>query len=155
LAALGTDTGGSIRQPAALCGIVGLKPTYGRVSRYGIQSMASSFDQVGVLTKTVADARILLDIISGYDERDAQSDKKADEKDFLFPSQVSPESVRIAVPNEAFTEALDPRVEKLFREKIAELQSLGYQVEFVDFPILKQASPIYYMLISAEVTSNL
>ena len=117
--------------------------------------MASSFDQVGTLTKTVADARILLGVISGYDEHDAQSDQKADEKDFLSPSSLSPERVRIAVPNEAFTEALDPRVEKLFREKIAELQSLGYVVEFVDFPILQQASPIYYMLISAEVTSNL
>lgn len=155
LAALWTDTGWSIRQPAALCGIVWLKPTYGRVSRYGVQSMASSFDQVGTLTKTVADARILLDVISGYDESDAQSDKRADEKDFLKPSLMHPSEVRIAVPNEAFSEALDSRVEKLFREKIVELQSLGYQVEFVDFPILQQASPIYYMLISAEVTSNL
>jgi aspartyl-tRNA(Asn)/glutamyl-tRNA(Gln) amidotransferase subunit A len=155
LAALGTDTGGSIRQPAALCGIVGLKPTYGRVSRYGVQSMASSFDQVGILTKTVADARILLDVISGYDTSDSQSNRKADEKNFLETSLTRPDEIRIAVPNEAFTEALDTSIEKLFREKIAELQSLGYQVEFVDFPILKQASPIYYMLISAEVTSNL
>jgi len=75
---LGSDTGGSIRQPSAFCGIVGLKPTYGRVSRYGVQSYASSFDQVGVMTKTVADARILLEVISGYDAHDSQSDKKAD-----------------------------------------------------------------------------
>jgi aspartyl-tRNA(Asn)/glutamyl-tRNA(Gln) amidotransferase subunit A len=155
LGALGTDTGGSIRQPAALCGIVGLKPTYGRVSRYGVQSMASSFDQVGVLTQTVADARMLLEVIAGYDENDSQSDKKADEKDFSVASNRQPPDIRIAVPNESFTEALDPRVESLFREKLETLKTQGYQVEFVDFPILKQVAPMYYMLISAEVTSNL
>jgi len=79
IAALGTDTGGSVRGPAAFCGIVGFKPTYGMVSRYGVQSMASSFDQVGVLTKTVEDAEILLDAIRGFDERDSNSDKRADE----------------------------------------------------------------------------
>jgi aspartyl-tRNA(Asn)/glutamyl-tRNA(Gln) amidotransferase subunit A len=117
--------------------------------------MASSFDQVGVLTKTVADARILLGVIAGYDENDSQSDKKADEKDFLVASTRAPSSVRIAVPNEAFTPALEPRVEQLFREKLETLKMQGYQVEFVDFPILKQVAPMYYMLISAEVTSNL
>jgi aspartyl-tRNA(Asn)/glutamyl-tRNA(Gln) amidotransferase subunit A len=78
IAALGTDTGGSIREPAAFCGIVGLKPTYGMVSRYGVQSMASSFDQVGVMTKTVEDAEILLNAIRGFDERDSQSDLRSD-----------------------------------------------------------------------------
>jgi aspartyl-tRNA(Asn)/glutamyl-tRNA(Gln) amidotransferase subunit A len=117
--------------------------------------MASSFDQVGVLTKTVADARLLLNVIAGYDENDSQSDKKADTKDFLVASKMLPSEIKIAIPNEAFTAALDPRVEKLFREKIAELKEQGYQVDFVDFPILKQVAPIYYMLISAEVTSNL
>ena len=117
--------------------------------------MASSFDQVGTLTKTVADARILLNVISGYDPHDSQSDKKADIKDFLVPSNIPASEIRIAVPNEAFNEALDPRMKTLFRQKIDELKSLGYQVEFVDFPILKQVIPVYYMLISAEVTSNL
>jgi aspartyl-tRNA(Asn)/glutamyl-tRNA(Gln) amidotransferase subunit A len=117
--------------------------------------MASSFDQVGVLTRTVADARLLLGVISGYDEKDSQSDQKADNKDFLTASNMQPSEIKIAVPNEAFTSALDPRIEKLFREKIAELKAQGYQVDFVDFPILKQVAPMYYMLISAEVTSNL
>jgi aspartyl-tRNA(Asn)/glutamyl-tRNA(Gln) amidotransferase subunit A len=117
--------------------------------------MASSFDQVGVLTRTVADARTLLGIISGYDENDSQSDKKADNKDFLTASKRSPSEIKIAVPNEAINEALDPRVEKLFRKKITELEDQGYQVNFVDFPILKQAVPMYYLLLSTEVTSNL
>ena len=154
LAALWTDTWGSIRQPAALCGIVWLKPTYGRVSRYGVQSMASSFDQVWVLTKTVEDARIMLDAICGYDENDSQSNKKADKKDF-DNLNLKESDIMIAVPNEAFTEALDPRVKELFLAKIDELKSHWYTVDYVDLPILKHVSAIYYMLISAEVTSNL
>jgi aspartyl-tRNA(Asn)/glutamyl-tRNA(Gln) amidotransferase subunit A len=117
--------------------------------------MGSSLDQIGTFTKTVADARLLLGVLSGYDSNDAQSDKKANEKDFLYPQMKNPVEVRIAVPNEIFTAALHPEVERLFREKIRELQSLGYQIDFVDFPILKQVVPIYYLLVSAEVTSNL
>ena len=154
LAALWTDTGGSIRQPASLCGIVGLKPTYWRVSRYGVQSMASSFDQVWVLSKTVEDARIMLDIICGYDENDGQSKKKADLKDFENLN-LKDSDVKIAVPNEVFNDALDCRVKELFLFKIDELKSHWFQVDFVDFPALKYVSAIYYMLISAEVTSNL
>ena len=154
LAALWTDTWGSIRQPAALCGIVWLKPTYWRVSRYGVQSMASSFDQVWVVTKTVEDARIMLDAICGYDENDSQSGKKADIKDF-DNLNLKESGIKIAVPNEAFSEALDPRVKELFLAKIEELKSKWYQVDYVDLPILKHVSAIYYMLISAEVTSNL
>ena len=154
LAALWTDTWGSIRQPAALCGIVWLKPTYGRVSRYGVQSMASSFDQVWILSKTVADARIMLDAISWYDENDSQSNKKADKKDF-DNLNLKESDIKIAVPNEAFTEALDPKVKELFLAKIDELKSLWYTVDYVDFPLLKHVWAMYYMLISAEVTSNL
>jgi aspartyl-tRNA(Asn)/glutamyl-tRNA(Gln) amidotransferase subunit A len=117
--------------------------------------MGSSFDQVGTLTKTVADARLLLGTMAGYDVNDSNTEKKADEKDFLVASNRKPSEIYIAVPNEAFTSALDPRVEKLFRGKIAELKNQGYQVDLVDFPILQQVAPIYYMLISAEVTSNL
>ena len=154
LAALWTDTWGSIRQPAALCGIVWLKPTYGRVSRYGVQSMASSFDQVWVLTKTVEDARIMLNAICGYDENDSQSNKKADKKDFE-DLDLKESDIKIAVPNEAFNDALDSRVKELFLAKIDELKSHWYTVDYVDLPILKHVSAIYYMLISAEVTSNL
>jgi len=154
IAALWTDTWGSIRQPAALCGIVGLKPTYGRVSRYGVQSMASSFDQVWVLTKTVEDARIMLDAICGYDENDSQSRKKADIKDF-DNLNLKESDIKIAVPNEAINEALDPKVKDLFLAKIDELKLHWYTVDYVDLPILKHVSAIYYMLISAEVTSNL
>ena len=154
LAALWTDTWGSIRQPAALCGIVWLKPTYGRVSRYGVQSMASSFDQVWVLTKTVEDARIMLEAICGYDENDSQSNKKADKKDFE-DLNLKESDIKIAVPNEAFNDALDSRVKELFLAKIDELKSHWYTVDYVDLPILKHVSAIYYMLISAEVTSNL
>ena len=154
LAALWTDTWGSIRQPAALCGIVWLKPTYGRVSRYGVQSMASSFDQVWVLTKTVEDARIMLGAICWYDENDSQSNKKANKKDFE-DLNLKESDIKIAVPNEAFNDALDSRVKELFLAKIDELKSHWYTVDYVDLPILKHVSAIYYMLISAEVTSNL
>ena len=154
LAALWTDTWGSIRQPAALCGIVWLKPTYRIVSRYGVQSMASSFDQVWILSKTVADARIMINAISGYDENDSQSNKKADKKDF-DNLNLNENDIKIAVPNEAFTEALDLKVKDLFLAKIEELKSLWYTVDYVDFPLLKHVWAMYYMLISAEVTSNL
>ena len=154
LAALWTDTWGSIRQPAALCWIIWLKPTYGRVSRYGVQSMASSFDQVWVLTKTVSDARILLNIISWYDVNDSQSRKKADIKNF-DDLNLNESDINIAVPNEAINEALDSRIKDLFLAKIEELKSNWFKVDFVDLPILKHISAIYYMLISAEVTSNL
>ena len=155
IAALGTDTGGSIRQPAWLCGIVGMKPTYGMISRYGVQSMASSFDQVGTLTKTVADARILLSILAWYDKNDSQSNHQADHKEIFEQKEIDPKQIKIAVPNEVFGECLDKRVEKLFREQIESLKGQGFTVDFVDLPILKQVSPIYYALISAEVTSNL
>lgn len=154
LAAFWTDTWGSVRWPAALCGIVWMKPTYWRISRYWVQSMASSFDQVGVITKNVEDARLLLDIVSWYDENDSQSRKKADKKDFANLN-LKESDIKIAVPNEAINEALDPKVKELFLAKIEELKSQWFQVEYVDFPILKHISAIYYMLISAEVTSNL
>ena len=154
IAALWTDTWGSVRWPAALCWIVWMKPTYWRVSRYWIQSMASSFDQVWVLTKTVEDARIMLDIISWYDDNDGQSSKKADIKDFSSMN-LNERDIKIAVPNEAINDSLDIRIKDLFLSKIDELKSMWFQVDYVDLPILKHISAIYYMLISAEVTSNL
>ena len=155
VAALWTDTWGSVRQPASHCGVVGLKPTYGRISRYGVQSMASSFDQVGTFTKTVEDARILLGYLAGKDKNDSQTGENSDFKDFLQAQTIVPSETKIAVPNEVFWECLDERVEKCFREKIEELKKQGFTVDFIDFPLLKEAAPIYYILISAEVTSNL
>ena len=155
VAALWTDTWGSVRQPASHCGVVGLKPTYGRISRYGVQSMASSFDQVGTFTKTVEDARILLGYLAGKDKNDSQTGENSDSKDFLQAQTIVPSETKIAVPNEVFGECLDERVEKCFREKIEELKKQGFTVDFIDFPLLKEAAPIYYILISAEVTSNL
>jgi aspartyl-tRNA(Asn)/glutamyl-tRNA(Gln) amidotransferase subunit A len=116
--------------------------------------MASSFDQVWILSKTVEDSRIMLDVISWYDENDSQSNKKADKKDFNNLN-LKESDIKIAVPNEAFSEALDSRVKELFLAKIEELKSLWYTVDYVDFPLLKHVWAMYYMLISAEVTSNL
>lgn len=149
IAALGTDTGGSVREPASFCGIVGLKPTYGRVSRYGVQAMASSLDQVGVMTKTVDDAEILLKSISGYDSKDAQSSPKANE----WIS--APQQLKIAVPKEAFAEGLDPRVKTRYTETIEKLRAAGYQVDEIDLPLLNYAVSIYYTICPAEVSTNM
>ncbi|MFZ2911630.1 MAG: Asp-tRNA(Asn)/Glu-tRNA(Gln) amidotransferase subunit GatA, partial [Candidatus Absconditicoccaceae bacterium] len=153
IAALGTDTGGSVRQPASFCGIVGLKPTYGRVSRYGVQSMTSSFDQVGTFTKTIQDARILLSSIAGFDPQDSQSDPRADNLDFLEYSD--PKTLKIALPKEVFTDGLDPKVKAKFLETIEKLKSAGFQVDEISIPPLAYAVPIYYTLMPAEVSTNL
>lgn len=128
------------------------------VSRYGVQSMASSFDQVGVLTKTVADAELLLKAIAGYDPQDSQSDPRADE--FVRNVEGKMQSAeckkfRIAVPKQALGEGLDPRIKDLFLSKVAQLKAAGYSVEEVDMPLLAYALSIYYTLMPAEVSTNL
>ncbi|MCF7834483.1 Asp-tRNA(Asn)/Glu-tRNA(Gln) amidotransferase subunit GatA [Candidatus Gracilibacteria bacterium] len=153
IAALGTDTGGSVRQPASFCGIVGLKPTYGRVSRYGVQSMASSLDQVGTFTKTVEDARILLSSIAGFDPQDSQSDKRADNIDFLDYSD--PKNFKIGLPTEVLGEGLDPKVKSKFLETIEKLKSEGFQIDEISIPPLTYSVPMYYTLMPAEVSTNL
>lgn len=159
IAALGTDTGGSIRQPAALCGIVGMKPTYWMVSRYGVQSMASSLDQVGVLTKTVEDAEILLKSIAWFDERDSQSDSRADK--FVRSGNVEGwkggkvKELKIAVPKEALGEGLDPRIKELFLKRVDQLREQGFEIKEIDVPVLAYALSIYYTLMPAEVSTNL
>lgn len=154
IAALGTDTGGSVRQPASFCGIVGLKPTYGRVSRYGVQSMASSLDQVGVMTKTVEDAGILLKAISGHDSRDAQSCPEADT--WQAPKYKNkPWKPKLALPKEALGEGLDPRIKTRFLEIIKKLHGLWWEIEEIDLPIMGYAVPMYYTLMPAEVSTNL
>lgn len=148
LAALGTDTGGSIRQPASLCGVIGFKPSYGKISRYGVQSLASSLDQVGTFTHTVADAKLLLQLLAGKDENDLTT------QDYETQTTRAP-SKRLAVPHQIFTTALDPQVEQLFRNKLEELRGQGFQIDFVDVPLLKHAGALYAILMSAELSSNL
>jgi len=155
LAALWTDTGWSVRQPAALCGVVWLKPTYGRVSRYGVQSMASSLDQVGTITKTVADAKILLSAIAWYDANDAQSNSKADQKDREMPGLLVDKKRKIALPTQFLGEGLDPKIRTVFLALIDKLRAAGHQVDEVDMPILAYSVPIYYILMPAEVSTNL
>lgn len=154
IAALWTDTGGSIRQPAAFCNIVGLKPTYGRVSRYGVQSMASSLDQVGVMTKTVDDAEILLKSIWWYDIHDAQSCKEANtwvESTYINTTW----KPKLALPKEALGDGLDPDIKTKFIEKIETLKNLWREIDEIDLPIMWYAVPMYYTLMPAEVSTNL
>ncbi|MCK9467099.1 MAG: Asp-tRNA(Asn)/Glu-tRNA(Gln) amidotransferase subunit GatA [Candidatus Absconditabacterales bacterium] len=152
VAALGTDTGGSIRQPAAFCGIVGLKPTYGRISRYGVQSMASSLDQVGTFTKTIDEAEILLKAIMGFDPKDSQSDKRANE---LIKSNKKISEYKIALPKQAFGDGLDPKIKNKILETVEKLRAKGVQVDEIDLPILDYVVSIYYTLMPAEVSTNL
>lgn len=151
LVALGSDTGGSVRQPAAFCGLVGMKPTYGNVSRSGIISMASSLDQVGPITKTVADAETLYNSISGYDKMDATStplDKRVTEK--------APLKKRLGVPREFLKgEGIDEEVLKNFSDSCAKFEKAGYEIVDVSLPLIKYSLAVYYILQPAEVSSNL
>ncbi|UFX82643.1 Asp-tRNA(Asn)/Glu-tRNA(Gln) amidotransferase subunit GatA [Candidatus Absconditicoccus praedator] len=156
IAALGTDTGGSIRQPASMCGVVGLKPTYGRVSRFGIQAMASSLDQAGTFTKTVEDASILLKAMSGKDENDATSVHKEDYDSWDDAVKTKDlKGYKIAVFNEFFGEGIDEDVKKVVKENISKIESLGAQVEYIDFPMLEYALSVYYVVMPAELSTNL
>ncbi len=154
LGAVGTDTGGSIRQPASLCSITGLKPTYGRVSRYGVMAMASSLDQVGPMAKTVEDAAILLKIISGHDKYDSTSSEK-EVPDYSGKLSKDIKGLKIGVPKEFFGEGLDSEVEKVVREGIDKLKELGAEIVEISLPSIKYALAVYYVLMPAEVSSNL
>lgn len=158
VASLGSDTGGSIRQPAAFCGVVGLKPTYGSVSRYGLIAMASSLDQIGPFTKTVEDAAILYNEIRGYDKMDATSSPKADEdisEALLNPKLENIKKLRVGIPEEYFIEGLDPLVAKKVEEAVASIKSLGLEVKKISLPHTKYALSCYYIIMPAEVGSNL
>jgi len=144
--ALGSDTGGSIRQPASFCGIVGFKPTYGLVSRYGLIAMASSLDQIGPFAKTVKDAKILFESILGPDPLDATT-----HKNFTF-KQVKPKI--IGIPKEYFQEGLDERIKNLIFERIEEIKS-DFQIKEVNLPMSKYALACYYLVMPAEVSANL
>ena len=153
LASLGSDTGGSIRQPASFCGVIGVKPTYGRVSRYGLFAYASSFDQIGTFTHSVNDAALVLNIMSGEDDFDSTTSRQK-----VSSASVNDlsEKLRIAVPKDYLNfEGLDPEVKENINQKIQKLKSLGHQVNYVDFPFVKYIVPNYYVLTTAEACSNL
>ena len=154
IAALGSDTGGSIRQPAALCGVVGLKPTYGRVSRYGLVAFASSLDQIGPITKNVRDSAILMNIISGHDPYDSTS-APLSVPDFTSVLGQDIKGIKIGVPKEYFIEGMDKEVENAVREAIKKLESLGAIPVEISLPHSEYALATYYILATSEASSNL
>ena len=155
VAALGSDTGGSIRQPAACCGVVGLKPTYGRVSRYGLVAFASSLDQIGPITKTVTDAAIMLNTLVGHDPLDSTSAKR-DAPDFTKSTKKKDiKKLVIGVPQEYFAEGLDPEVNEKIQEAIGVLEDIGGKIQEVTLPSTERAIATYYLIATAEASSNL
>lgn len=154
LGALGTDTGGSVRQPAALCGIVGLKPTYGRVSRYGLIAFASSLDQVGVLTRDVTDAAILLNVIAGHDPLDSTS-LDVPVPDYTAALTGDIRGMRVGVPREYFIPGMQPEVEAAVRAALEKLADLGAELVEVSLPHTDYALPVYYLIAPAEASANL
>jgi aspartyl-tRNA(Asn)/glutamyl-tRNA(Gln) amidotransferase subunit A len=152
--ALGTDTGGSIRQPAAMCGVVGLKPTYGRVSRYGVVAFASSLDQVGPLGRTVEDCARLLGVVAGHDPRDSTS-SELPVPDYVAACGRGLEGLRVGVPREYFVDGMEPEVEARVREAIDVLRALGAEVVDVTLPHTPYAVAAYYLVATAEASSNL
>ena len=154
LAALGSDTGGSIRQPAAFCGIVGLKPTYARVSRYGLIAYASSFDQIGPLTNNLSDAALILEVIAGKDDFDSTVSKK--DVDNYSTAKFDNKPKKIAYISECLNrKGLDPEVKEFIKNKIDKLKSEGHIVEPISFPYLDLLVSTYYVLTTAEASSNL
>lgn len=151
---LGSDTGGSIRQPAALCGVVGMKPTYGRVSRYGLVAFASSLDQIGPFTKDVTDCAIVLEAICGHDPKDATSAPQP-VPSWREKMKQDVRGLRIGVPREYFGEGTDPQVEQSVREAIDQLVALGVEVEDVSMPHTDHALATYYIIAPAEASANL
>jgi aspartyl-tRNA(Asn)/glutamyl-tRNA(Gln) amidotransferase subunit A len=154
VATLGTDTGGSIRQPAAFCGVVGVLPTYGRVSRYGLIAFASSLDRVGPLAKSVADAATVLQVIAGKDVMDATSSDRPVE-DYVGGLEKPVEGLRIGVPSEYFGEGLDPEIRAAIDGVLADLKTAGCVIKLVSLPHTKYAIPTYYVIATAEASSNL
>ncbi len=154
LAALGSDTGGSIRQPAALCGVVGVKPTYGRVSRSGLIAFGSSFDQIGPITKTVEDAAILMNILSGHDAKDSTSAPEP-VPDFTRALTRDVKGLKIGLPKEYFIEGIDPEVEKSVRAAADLYKKLGAEIKMISLPNTEHSVAVYYIVAVAEASSNL
>jgi aspartyl-tRNA(Asn)/glutamyl-tRNA(Gln) amidotransferase subunit A len=154
IAALGTDTGGSIRQPASCCGVVGMKPTYGRVSRYGLVAFASSLDQIGPITKDVEDCAILMNAISGYDPYDSTS-VNIEVPDYKQSLINNVKGIRIGIPDEYFIEGMDPDVEKSVNGAIDSFNRWGAEIKRISLPHTEYAVAIYYIICTAEASSNL
>lgn len=152
--ALGSDTGGSIRQPSALCGVVGLKPTYGLVSRYGLVAFASSLDQIGPITKDVHDSALVLNVIAGHDSKDSTS-IKYNVPDYTASLKTDLKGMRIAWPKEYFVDGIEPGVESAVREAMEVLQDLGAEVEEISLPSTKHALAVYYIIAPSEASANL
>ncbi len=149
--ALGSDTGGSIRLPASFCGVVGLKPTYGAVSRYGLIAFASSLDQIGPITKTVEDCQIVFDAIKGRDEMDSTSVEYPQ----IPNTKYNIRGIKIGVPKEYFVKGIDPEVEKVIKEAIKKYEELGVKIEEISLPHTDYALPAYYIINPSEASANL
>ena len=150
----GSDTGGSIRQPAAFCGVVGMKPTYGRVSRYGLIALASSLDQVGPFARDVRDAALLLGAVAGHDRRDATC-IQAPVPDYVAELSKGVAGLTLGLPDEYFIDGMDPDVERAVRAAIEVLKELGARLERVSLPTTKHSLAAYYLILPAEASSNL
>ena len=153
-AALGSDTGGSIRQPASCCGIVGLKPTYGRVSRFGLVAFASSLDQIGPMAKTVEDAALLSTVIDGHDGRDSTSVDQA-VPDYMASIKDGVKGLKIGLPKEYFVEGMDTGVEKAVRDAVEVLKGQGAEIVEISLPHSQYCLAVYYLLATSEASSNL
>jgi aspartyl-tRNA(Asn)/glutamyl-tRNA(Gln) amidotransferase subunit A len=154
LIALGSDTGGSIRQPASFCGLVGLKPTYGAVSRYGVMAMGSSLDQIGPFGKTVEDVEILFDAIKGYDDKDSTSSHRGETLN--RGKGLSSMSMKIGVPKSCLDiEGIDKSILQNFQESLERLKKLGHEIIDIELPNLKYSLAVYYVIVPAEVSSNM
>jgi aspartyl-tRNA(Asn)/glutamyl-tRNA(Gln) amidotransferase subunit A len=151
---LGSDTGGSIRQPAAFCGVVGMKPTYGRVSRYGLVALASSLDQIGPFAQDVRDAALLLGAVAGHDRRDATS-IQAPVPEYVAELSKGVAGLTLGLPDEYFIDGMDPDVERAVRAAIEVLKELGARLERVSLPTTKHSLAAYYLILPAEASSNL
>lgn len=152
--ALGSDTGGSIRQPASFCGVVGMKPTYGRVSRYGLVAFASSLDQIGPVTRDVTDCAHLLQAIAGHDEQDSTS-SASEVPDFTKSLVQDIKGLKIGIPKEFFVKGMDAEVEQAVRQAIDKLQALGAEIQEISLPHTEYAISVYYLIAPAEAATNL
>ncbi len=151
--AIGTDTGGSIRQPAAFCGVLGMKPSYGRVSRYGLNAFASSFDTIGPFANNINDLAIVMEVLSGFDKMDSTSEKKSVPKLSLLNKSL--ENIKIGIPKEYFAEGLNSEIRMAIENQINNLKEKGYEIKEITLPKTEYSIATYYILTTAEASSNL